>query len=311
MTKIKRIILIGLIVISPVMLNAAGLQIGMTGAVKSKVKALDKKVRAKKAKINALSVTGQLNPPNTKYVQGTITLPAGSPLQISSLSIVSMVSKSPVSNIGAFNLNVINEQKSQIVFVVDQNGDLIMPAYIPNGAVSNNYVQINSTQVALGMMLLNPYLMNLPKEIREQIIQEAQQEALFSQLVIEIEAALIQEPLNVMNYSVFPQIYKDSLTVGINALKNHSGNAPQTFYEKKSIMRESIIGSDKDPHLEDVVGSNIYLTNPKLIFYGVEITKIVGQEIQNELIEGKDTYLSGQLWPPKYILHPRYRMNTI
>ena len=104
MTKIKRIILIGLIVISPVMLNAAGLQIGMTGAVKSKVKALDKKVRAKKAKINALSVTGQLNPPNTKYVQGMITLPVGSPLQVSSLSIVSILSESPISGNNAFSL---------------------------------------------------------------------------------------------------------------------------------------------------------------------------------------------------------------
>jgi len=302
MTKIKRIILIGLIVISPVMLNAAGLQIGMTGAVKSKVKALDKKVQAKKAKINALSVTGQLNPPNTKYVQGMITLPVGSPLQVSSLSIVSILSESPISGNNAFSLNVINQQQGQIVFVTNQNGDVIMPAYVPSNAVLTNNAQINSTQAALGMILLNPYLMVLPKNNREQIIQDAQQNLLFAQLVGEIEVALVQEPQNLMNYSVFPQIFKDSLTIGINVLKSYGVNIAHSPSAKhQAIMSAAIVGNNNDPHLEDVSGSDINFVNPKMIFYGVEVTNNSGQEIKTELVEGKESLESVQFgWPPVY-----------
>jgi len=45
----KKIFLLGLILTSSVFLYAAGLRLGMTGAVKQKVKELDEKVREKKA----------------------------------------------------------------------------------------------------------------------------------------------------------------------------------------------------------------------------------------------------------------------
>ena len=43
----KKMFLLGLIIASSVMLYAAGLRLGMTGAVKEKVKELDEKVREK------------------------------------------------------------------------------------------------------------------------------------------------------------------------------------------------------------------------------------------------------------------------
>lgn len=294
---------LALIAISVLLISGpvdAKINFGLPSAVKNKVKQL--KEKKDKAEQKLAAQAGKLDAPITKYVQGVMSLPAGSPLAVSSLSIVSVLSESPVSNTNAFSLNVINQQQGQIVFVKDQNGDVIMPAYMPSAAVLNNNAQINSTQAALGMILLNPYLMVLPKDNREQIIQDARQNVLFPQLVSEIEAALIQEPHNVMNYSVFPQIFKDSLTIGINVLKSYGVNILQSPSAKKqSIMSAAIVGNNSDPHLEDVSGPDINFINPKMIFYGVEITKNAGQEIQTELVEGKESLVSVQFgWPPVY-----------
>ena len=119
---------------------AHAVSFGPINAIKHKVQQLAERIDSRKN--NPVAGFGaQLKPVATKRVNGSIVLPAGSPIAASSLTVVSCVGQTGIDTSNNFTLNVLNEGKSQLVFIRDQGGNTIMPAYIENDAVANNSLQ--------------------------------------------------------------------------------------------------------------------------------------------------------------------------
>ena len=246
--------------------------------------------------VNFTAAPVRLEPEDTKSVYGTVSLPAQSPVDQSSLKVQSILSNVNVGSTGNFyNLPMIDEGGGQIVFVLDSSDNPIMVAYISGQSVTNGTVSIGAKEMALGLIAFNPYLMILSKDQRADILEQVEWHTDFNGLVSNIEAALIQSPENALDYETYPYVYQTAMAIGLEILESYGDNLTAS-HGSYGIL--SSVGQDDDPHIDDPTGSDVTFVNPKMVFYGIQIDPPAGG-VDDLLLRGKGSLLSLQLgWPP-------------
>ncbi len=236
----------------------------------------------------------RLKQPDTKNVYGEISLPDQSPIDLSSLKVQSFLTNVDVSSLGYFNnLQVIDEGGGQIVFVLDGGNNPIGVAYISTESVANGTLNIGVREMALGLIVFNPYLMILSQDQRADILSQAELHADFNGLVSSIEAALIQSPENALDYETYPYIYQTAMAIGLEILESYGDNLA-TSHGSYRIL--SAVGQEDDPHIDDPTGPNVTFVNPKMTFYGIQFDPPINA-IDNILLRGKESLIDLG-WPP-------------
>jgi hypothetical protein len=242
---------------------------------------------------NFVATPAQLPPIETKAVWGRVYLPDQTPIDPTSLRVQSVLGVASLSSTGDFSgLPVVDEGSGQIVFVLDGADNPIMMGFISPQATASASLTIGPREMALGLILLNPYLMIFPESDREQLLTEAEVHSDFNGLVNYITAALIQSPQNALDFETNPHIYHTAMGIGLKILDSYNASS---LSKSKDLSIASPVGPEENPHINDPSGPDITFVNPKMIFYGVDINPSVNN-VKNLLLRGKGGLV--RAWPP-------------
>jgi len=243
----------------------------------------------------------QLEPPTTKTVNGMLNIPSNQENQslvvLSTLKVQSFVGTANIDSFGNFyNLPVVNEDGGQVVFVLNDDNDAMMAAYISKESVSTGMITIGAREMALGIILFNPYISILPEDQKIAVINQAENHNDFDNLVRNIEYALIHSPENALDYESFPCIYNTAMAIGLEILESYGDNI---LVSGENYGVFASVGPDELPHLKDPAGSYVTFVNPKMVFYGIKIAPSPASETDDMLLRGRGSLVSMQLgWPP-------------
>ena len=242
--------------------------------------------------IEQFEVVRRLKLPKGKPVGGAVEILRGSSLPSSQLTVVTFLDKQPLNEQYQFSLQAVDENTDQLIFLLDNQGNAVLPAYIFKENISTGISNITAVEVALAFIMSNPFLIVIPDYMKEEAARLAQLHPSFYDLCQIIEEAIAFEPRQLVEYSVNPQLYKLAASIGVDVLKGPM----QTQLQALAMT----IGPIQDPHIEDVTGPNVTLVNPRLCFYGCDISYYAGgTPIEDILMKGRDSLLTAQWgWPP-------------
>ena len=241
--------------------------------------------------------------PGTKYISGHLQIPAGSPLVPEALTIGTIAGRASLDSSGNFSgLNVVNVGSGQIAYIENASDTLITVVYIPPEQIENGQLSLGSTQMALALIKMNPYVAILSPENQKQVLAAAENHSDFASLVSSIENALINAPELMSDYDSYPYIYNTAALIAVETMQSFSSSSASlqgayaTFMGNSSGEESSLLSSmEVSAHeggldIVDAPGSLVTIVNPKFTFYGVQ----ANDEI--DLIRGKQSLVT--LWPP-------------
>jgi len=214
------------------------------------------------------------------------------------VSVMSLFSKDTLSNEDqTANLEFADVGQGQIIFVQNAAGSPFLVAFVSDEDIQNETFILTLDSVADGLVMANPLMMGFSANDRIRILERAKLNEYYQKLKSEISEALKIEPYNLLNDAVFPKVYKYALLTVINTVKSSDQVDAQEDIElmAATLDAQSIVGEDNRPHLKDIDGTDIYLVNPTLAFYGVDI-----DDKSPQVISGKDAVwdLDFGIWPP-------------
>jgi hypothetical protein len=195
------------------------------------------------------------------------------------------------------DLTFADAPKGQVLFVYDPNGTAFVISYTSATDVQSGLTNITLDSIADGFIMLNPIMLGFSEQDRLTLLQYAKTTLQYQDLKDAISNALQVEPTNLLNEAVFPEIYRDALSLTIDAYKHLSENAVQKGLLSAPLAASPItVGENNLPHLTDVVGPDILAVNPSMLFYGITIN---GQS--PHVLLPKESWLTlnaGWQWPP-------------
>jgi hypothetical protein len=119
-----------------------------------------------------------------RLVKGTVALPAGTAVQLTEISVLSMIDSVSVKQDGSFNLLVADSVKEDLLMVTNKTGEvLLMAHYFAN---EKNFV-INANTTSLALLISFPLLKPVDLNRKASLISFYKQEVEFTQLVTEVE----------------------------------------------------------------------------------------------------------------------------
>jgi hypothetical protein len=187
------------------------------------------------------------------------------------------------------SVTVANVNKGQITFVSNTDGNPFVVAYIPASDIQNGTTSITLDSIADGFIMLNPLMLGFRDSNRLAILAYAKNTPLYQALKNEINIALQTDPYNLLEESIFPNIYGNAIILIIDAINNIEGEALS-----KAVVENAMIGQSDVPYLNDLGSGKIEVVNPTMVFYGFTINNQ-----SEQLIHGKDEGWSLQMaWPP-------------
>ena len=222
-------------------------------------------------------------------VQGTVSLPAESPVTPSELEVVSFVESSPVETSGEYAAEVVKTEKPQVVAYVKDGKPILLGYLFPKGTVfplgkaagegafplrkavigtaEGTVADARTTALALAMM--SPLLVFSSGEQRTELAQAVVNQPEFLDLVAHIEEVLRTEPEKVLDGEAHPEIYTQAAQVLLAAIERLGPQGKPSLVQGKEL-----------PWVEDRTGSKLALINPQNIYYG---TGIYGYETGDKL----------------------------
>ncbi|WP_445381235.1 hypothetical protein [Robiginitalea sp. IMCC43444] len=123
--------------------------------------------------------------PTETVVSGSIKLPEGSGLNLSSLTVLSSTNNSTISN-GRFELDVYGDYTA--LYVTDSNDNVFLIGYKYPGSTDNN---ITPTSTALGMLMMSPAVLDLSEQGKRLLINRFLEDSNFQILVEAIEQNIV------------------------------------------------------------------------------------------------------------------------
>ncbi len=247
-------------------------------------------------------VIPRMRPPKAVTISGTIDAFQRAQLDPSSLRVVTFLEQKSLDPDFGFTIAAIDEGQGQMVFVVDAANNSVAITYLTADRIGPP-LHITAEDIGVGLIMLNPYLMVLPKEQIDAVAGLSRSHARMAELTSMIEAAIATEPEHLLEYAINPQVFQLAMTISIDILSNPPMAA-------RYALAAATVGNELDPHLEDKPGPDITLVNPLYAFYGFDIATGGGTHLGDVLMAGRSGYLSIQWgWIPKVILTPPDRQD--
>jgi len=235
--------------------------------------------------------------PATKDLSFSISFPLDSDLNNESLKIISFYKTSNVPKLAdrgneTIPVIVTDTEKSQLVIMADSQNNPLFFSYVDPLAKSPT---ISSEEIAKALVLLNPYVIQLPAEQRTDFLDNTVLSTAFPQLVSLIEELLTRDPHNLIDPNTHPEVVTRAFVVVRETFENMT-TSHQAF--KKDIGRAAYL------RVLDKAGNELSFENPFMTGYGVEWVNYFGHK-KNIFIEGKQGILTFQFaWPPVVITLP-------
>ena len=128
----------------------------------------------------------------------------------------------------------------------------------------------------------------------------AAQDSLYPTLVQDINTALAEQPFSLLDFNVFPNIYKEAwkMAIAIDTLQTPGIQAGTVAHanQRRAIPNTAppvTVGTSSAPYLSGSTGGTIGLVNPTMIFYGYNFSGT------QSVMEAKDSLWKLQFgWPP-------------
>lgn len=119
-----------------------------------------------------------------RLVKGTVTLPTGTSVQLSEISVLSLIDSAGVKQDGSFDLLVADSVKEDLLLATNKSGEvLLMAHYFAN---EKKHV-INANTTSLALLVSFPLLKPVDLVRKANLINLYKQEVEFTQLVSEVE----------------------------------------------------------------------------------------------------------------------------
>ena len=245
--------------------------------------------------------------PTTATLSGRLLLPAGVPLDPTSLTLISPGGDAPLNASWEFsNLPVWDTGAGQFLFVEDLTSNSLLMMYVrPDEVSTTTQLVLTTTHTAVGLIAMHPACFGLADSQRRELLDIAEVHADFPDLVLMIDQALLTSPTLLVNYDSFPAIYELAGAIGNDAAHDWQNAHPGSAQMKTIIAPLAQVGRSQDPHLEDWPSHGVNFVNPHLVFYGARW----GGGGNWTLILGKDGLLSPSTAEPREIVNGNYTVD--
>lgn len=181
------------------------------------------------------------------------------PVDPADLTIISVTDETGVSDDGTFELKSAENTKYQFFFVESKvSGDVV---YYGISNPGTGKVLVNDSTTALGLLMINPFLIGSEQEQREQFLNKAIDEGKFSSLIAAIKLAHKDDPHLSLDLDKHPEIYQLATEVMMSAFeKLGAGSSPKGD------------GNDERPiAIVGATGNDVIFKNYRHIYYGAEL----------------------------------------
>jgi len=209
--------------------------------------------------------------PKIEIVNGNLNFPG---ISESELNISTLVDSKYTDYDGNISeLKSVDSGISQTVFLKDMFGNILGVAYVSGEDISNGSFEIGYTELALGLIKINPYLMVLTGDQETEILKLAQEHPYFEILVSSINNAMIESRKNALDYNIHPEIFQIAMAIGMGAIKSYDDSPTREAYYNLGRKTDftSTVGDVSECHIGDVSGIRFALVNPEQTFYGVKV----------------------------------------
>lgn len=207
------------------------------------------------------------------------------PLPISDLTILSLTDESGISPDGKFELSSTENDKYQI-FIGNSNttGET---AYFGISDPGSGEVLVNDSTTALGLLLINPYLMGTEQEQRKQYLDQASTVNKFPLLIEAIAQARKSNPNDPLNMDQQPEMYQLVNDIMMSAIEKLAGGESEPKYGEECIK------------IIDRPGKSVGFENYRHVFYAANIFYPLKNTSQVLLLSRKEKVVEFKWrWPP-------------
>ncbi len=224
-----------------------------------------------------------------------VQMPTGSPLGGGQTSVVTFFDGASTDTSGQATVTVSRNGGGIAAAVEDATGSPFAFAYIPPTAKvrrarqDGTPIAVGAREMAFGLICLNPYVLVLPPDQRNEVLLKCEQHADWQALLTAISTALKSEPKNAFDANVFPDIPRLAFKIIKDVLSTYGITA-----------RRDQVDANGDPHINDPAGPLVTWVNPRQVAYEVDVTRQGAQSPSyRTLVTGREGVLRLQLgWPP-------------
>lgn len=195
--------------------------------------------------------------PDIIKFKGRFEQKSDDPLPASDLTVFSFTDESGISSDGRFELTSVENDKYQI-FIGTSNttGET---AYFGISDPGSGEVLVNDSTTALGLLLINPYLMGTEQDQRKQYLDQASSEKRFPLLIKAIAQARKSHPSDPLNLDQQPEIYQMVNDIMMSAMEKLASGESEPKYGEECIK------------IIDLPGNIVGFQNNRHVFYAADI----------------------------------------
>jgi len=198
----------------------------------------------------------------------TLALPSESTVQAADHRIVSFADEVPISGKGTAAVSMPEVDNNQLVFVTSAvSGN---PVFLGIRCPMMNAIEIGVNSTALGLTLLNPYLIGADASVCDEYMSAVLINPKFDELLALLTDAYRSDGETALDYETNPEIL--SLAVGLMAEAGVSLGL--------GVSTES--GLYPSPYVEHAAGDTITIGNPTPVWYGAGI--YTGEKTLNNVV---------------------------
>ncbi len=232
--------------------------------------------------------------PVTGTITGSVRLPANSPLDPSSIEILSPSSGTRVNVDGSYSVPSPSLDNPTVIVAVGAQGTPILVATSAPGQQAT--VEVSAQSTAQSLVMMSPLCILTSGDQRVAVLGAATQSSKFASLVQNIESLLATDPQNTLSYALHPRIYEQANEITADILK---GAAYYGLLKPSDLLAEV-------PTIEDAPGDTVTFVNPAPVYFSAEIWKS-GDTTPSDipLVETDPSGITfGVGWPPVYETQP-------
>jgi hypothetical protein len=207
------------------------------------------------------------------------------PLAAGDITILSLTDESGISSDGNFELTSIENEKYQIFLGTSNTTGEI--AYFGISDPGSGEVLVNDSTTALGLLLINPYLMGTEHAQRKQYLDQASKENKFPLLLEAIAQARKNNPNDPLNLDQQPEVYQIVNDIMMSAMEKLASGESEPKYGEECI------------EIIDLTGNSVGFRNHRHVFYAADIfypAKNTGQTLLLSRKEKAAEFI--WRWPP-------------
>jgi len=222
--------------------------------------------------------------PDIIEFKGEFELSTSDPNSPDELTVLSVIDESGISADGTFKMESIKNTKYQIFIVSSKLSDEVLYYGISNP--ESGKVIVNDSTTALGILLINPYLIGSEQEQRKQFLDQAVLENKFTQFIAAIKQSRILYPDKPLSFEQNPDLYQLSNEITMAVMEKLGAGISDSKYGEKLI------------EIYDVPGNNkVVFKNYRHIFYAAEIYYPSKSKTETFLLSRKEKVLEWRWWP--------------